>query len=183
MSEKYKIRDQDKLYFVTFTVVEWVDVFTRNEYKDIIISSLQYCQEEKGLEIYAWCLMTNHLHLIIGKNSNNRLEEIVRDFKKFTSVKLCRAIESNSKESRKEWMLRIFKESGARSSKHIKYKFWKNDYHPIELFSNEIMDQKLEYIHNNPVEAGFVDESEAYLYSSARDYSGGRGLLKLEYIE
>jgi len=66
MSEKYKIRDQDRLYFVTFAVVDWVDVFTRREYKDVIVESLKFCQKEKSLIINGWCLMSNHIHLIVG---------------------------------------------------------------------------------------------------------------------
>jgi len=60
----YKIIDQGGLYYVTFAVVSWVDVFTRKEYSDILIESLRYCQQEKGLVIYGWCIMSNHVHLI-----------------------------------------------------------------------------------------------------------------------
>src|SRR5215216_5947569 len=102
MSEKYKIRDQDKLHFITFAVVDWIDVFTRQEYKDILLESLRHCQKEKGLEVYAWCIMSNHIHLIVGRSKEEiKLEDIVRDFKKFTSVQLCKAIESNASESRR----------------------------------------------------------------------------------
>ena len=80
------------MYFVTFAVIEWIDVFTRQEYRDLLLDSLRYCQKEKGLEIYAWCIMSNHIHLIVGKEKEAKIEEIVRDFKKFTSVKICRAI-------------------------------------------------------------------------------------------
>lgn len=118
MSEKYKIQDQDKLYFITFAVVHWVDTFTRPLYKDIIVDSLQYCQREKGLDIYAWCLMTNHLHLIAGRNGNTKLEDIIRDFKKYTSVHICRQIEENDGESRKKWLLWIFRETAKKSNKH-----------------------------------------------------------------
>src|SRR4051812_36828866 len=108
MSEKYKIRDQDRAYYVTFATEQWVDVFTRQEYRDIVISSLKHCQKEKGLLIYAWCLMTNHLHMIIGRSGEHKIDEIVRDFKKYTSVHICRAIENHPRESRKFWMLKIF---------------------------------------------------------------------------
>ena len=56
MSEKYKVRNQEGIYFITFAVIDWVDVFTRREYKDIVVASLQYCQQEKGMKIYAWCI-------------------------------------------------------------------------------------------------------------------------------
>ena len=88
MSEKYKIWDQDQLYFITFAVIGWIDVFSRQLYKDLVVNSLRHCQKEKGLELYAWCIMTNHLHLIVGREGKINIEDIVRDFKKFTSVQV-----------------------------------------------------------------------------------------------
>lgn len=182
MSEKYKVRDQSKLYFITFATIGWVDVFTRYQYCDILLESLRFCQKEKGLEVYAWCIMSNHVHLIVGSSAKNRLEDIVRDFKKYTSVHICRAIEANRQESRSEWMLSVFREAATQSSKHQKYMFWQNQYHPIELSGNKMMDQKLNYIHNNPVKARMVYEPEDYVYSSAVDYAGGTGLLDIMFI-
>jgi len=183
MSEKYKVLDQDRPYFITFAVEGWVDVFTRQQYKDIVIESLQFCQREKGLIVYAWCLMTNHIHLIIGRRGEFKIEEIVRDFKKFTSVHICRAIENNMGESRKHWMLGLFKSAALDSKKHVHYKFWQNEYHPVELFSNDVIDQKLDYVHENPVKEGIVDRPEDFLYSSARDYAGQKGLLAVEFMD
>ncbi len=183
MSEKYKIRDQDKLYFVTFSVVKWIDVFTRSVYKDILIQSLKFCQNNKGLDIYAWCIMSNHTHLIVGKCGENKIEEIIRDFKKYTSVAIIKAIESNILESRKDWLLWMFRKLVERSRKHQRHCFWKNEYHPIELSDSGIMQQKLDYIHMNPVEEGWVREPEDYVYSSAVDYAGGKGLIDLKFVE
>ena len=159
MSEVYKIQDQDQPYFITFAVVGWVDVFTRRQYRDLLIESLRHCQREKGLVIYAWCIMSNHAHLIVGRNKECKIEAIVRDFKKFTSVQLCRDIEENKAESRREWMLAYFKQAATESKKHIKYMFWQNEYHPIELRTNARLKQRLNYIHNNPVEAGIVEKT------------------------
>ena len=111
------------------------------------------------------------------------MEEIVRDFKKYTSVHIIRAIENNSAESRKDWMLGLFKSAGLDSKKHVNYKFWQNDYHPIELSTNEMMDQKLDYVHQNPVKEGVVDKPEDYVYSSARDHAGVKGLLDIEFMD
>ncbi|WP_245949223.1 transposase [Echinicola strongylocentroti] len=102
MSRKYQIRDQDGLYFVTFTIVRWIDVFTRNCYKDIFINSLKYCQENKGLEVYAFVIMTNHVHLIIGRNGEVPIQAIIRDMKKYTAVKILEAIERSAEESRQD---------------------------------------------------------------------------------
>lgn len=183
MSEKYKVHDQDRPYFITFAVEGWVDVFTRQKYKDIILESLRFCQKEKGLIIYGWCLMTNHIHLIVGRRGEQKIEAIIRDFKKYTSVHICRSIEANAVESRKFWMLNIFKSAGLDSKKHVKYKFWQNEYHPVELYNNSMIDQKLAYVHDNPVKEGIVEKPEDYLYSSARNYAGMKGLLEIEFMD
>ena len=86
MSSKYKIRNNESLHFITFTVVNWIDVFTRNIYKDIILDSFRYCQRKKGLEIYAYCIMTNHVHMIVAVQDNTfRLVDVIRDMKKYTA--------------------------------------------------------------------------------------------------
>jgi len=184
MSEKYKIRNPEGLYFITISVIKWIDVFTRNEYKNILLESLKFCQEKKGLDIFAWCIMTSHVHLIARGSSRFSLANTIRDFKKYTSVQICRAIEKNISESRKDWMLEIFSNSAYVSKKHIKYQFWQSSYHPVELVTNEMVDQKLQYVHNNPVHASIVFSAEQYVYSSALDYQRGKkGLLNIEIIE
>ena len=179
MSSKYKIGDQNLLHFITFAVVHWIPALSRPEYKDIFLDSLRYCQKNKGLEVYAWVLMDNHVHLAIGRCGEEKLEDIVRDIKKFTSVHICRAIESNPQESRKEWMLWMFERAGKKSGKHKKYMFWQEDYHPIELRTFEMIQQKIGYIHQNPMKAGIVYEAAHYAYSSAMDYEGEKGKLEV----
>ncbi|MEI9945515.1 MAG: transposase [Chitinophagaceae bacterium] len=179
----YKIRNQAAVYFITFAVVEWADVFTRKEYRDIVLESIKHCQEKKGLLLHAWCIMSNHVHLIISARDNN-LSDILRDFKKFTSKQVIKAIAENKQESRREWLLSIFKKAGEENSRNTTYQFWRQDNQPKELFSPAFIFQKLNYIHNNPVEAGIVDNPEEYLYSSARDYKQTRkcGLLDVAFI-
>jgi putative transposase len=99
-SENYIIQDQNAVYFLTFPVVDWVDIFTRPIYKTIIVDSLNYCIENKGLTVHAWCLMTNHLHLIARAIEGYRLSDIIRDFKKFTAKKIIAAIKKNRKVER-----------------------------------------------------------------------------------
>src|ERR1051325_3534667 len=123
MSRRYKFRDQDKLYFVSFATVNWIDVFTRLLYKNIVVESLNFCTKIKGLEIYAWCIMTNHVHLIIG-SQKEKLENILRDLKRHTSRELLDSIERNIQESRKEWMLWMFKRAGRKNPNNEKYQFW-----------------------------------------------------------
>lgn len=165
----YKIRNQAAIHFITFAVVEWVDVFTRMDYRDIVLESIRFCQLEKGMLLHSWCIMSNHLHLIISAK-NEDLSDVLRDFKKFTSKQIISAIEANKQESRREWILRIFKEAGEKNNRNSEYQFWRQNNQPMELYSAAFIFQKMNYIHNNAVEAGIVEKAEDYLYSSARDY-------------
>ncbi len=179
----YKIRNKEAIHFITFAVTEWVDVFTRKEYRDILLESIKYCQHSKGLILYCWCIMSNHLHLVISATENNP-SDILRDFKKFTSKQIIKAIQEHQGESRKDWMLKIFKLAGEQNSRNKEYQFWRQENHPKEMFSDDFINQKINYIHNNPVAAGIVEKAEEYLYSSAKDYYNGKncGLLKLEFL-
>lgn len=177
MSRKHKFHNPEGAYFVSFSVVDWLDVFTRNEYKDIIVENLQYCQHNKGMEIYAWCIMTNHLHLIFRSIQNQKPELLLGDFKRYTSKAIVRAIANNSRESRKEFLLDHFRKAAEQSSNVKEYQFWRHDNKPIELWSINVINEKIKYVHNNPVEEGLVYNPEDYVYSSARDYSGEQGLL------
>ena len=179
----YKIRDKEGIHFITFAVMEWVDIFTRIDYCTILIDSIRFCQKEKGLVLYAWCLMSNHIHMVVSAK-NNDTSDILRDFKKFTSKRICKAILEHRGESRKKWMLDIFRQAGEKNSRNTNFQFWQQDNHPIQLLTPSFSRQKIDYIHNNPVKAGIVDKAEDYRYSSARDYAEGRqcGLIEVEFL-
>ena len=184
MGRKYVIRDQNGLYFVTFTVVNWVDVFIRDEYREIIIESLRFCQKNKGLKVYAYCIMTSHVHLIISSKEGFNLSETIRDFKSFTSGKLKRCIMENGRESRRKWLMEMFRHAGEQNKRNTGFQLWQQDNHPIELDINEMMEQRLNYIHNNPVVAGFVNDPNSWVWSSCADYEKGlKGKLDIIYIE
>ncbi|WP_420318109.1 REP-associated tyrosine transposase [Ekhidna sp.] len=178
--DRYIISDQNALYFLTFTVVGWTDVFTRKEYKIEIVNSLNYCIRNKGLTVFAWCVMSNHMHIIVQAKEGYKLSDIIRDFKKFTAKKIIKIIETEP-ESRREWMLNQFQYAGRNLNRIKKYKFWKDDNHAIEMKSHMI-DKRLDYIHQNPVNALIVEEAEQYLFSSAKDYSGIKGMVEVELI-
>ena len=183
MAEKgYKIRNQERLHFITFAVVEWVDVFTRQKYRDIVIKSLEYCIDNKGLKLHAWVIMSNHIHFIVSAKEGFGLSNILRDFKKFTAVKIITAIKNNNSESRKDWMLSIFRAKGQGNSRNSIHQFWRQDNQPIELTDNKMIEQRINYLHHNPVEAGIVENAMDYLYSSAKTYGGEKGLIKIELI-
>lgn len=178
MSRNYKFHNPEGVYFVSFAVVYWLDVFARNEYKDILIESLQYCQQKKGMEIFAWCIMTNHVHLVFRSIDGQKPELLLGDFKRYTSKKIVQAIKDNPNESRKDWLLEHFAKAAAESSNVNNYQFWRHDNKPIELWSDKVIDEKINYIHNNPVADGLVIRPEDYMYSSAVDYSGKNGLIE-----
>ena len=182
MSRKYKFYDKGGLYFVSFSTVFWIDLFVRDQYFNIIVESLDYCRKNKGLEIYCWCIMPSHIHLIIRAKECNP-DVVLGRFKEFTSKQLQKAIEDNLQESRREWMLWMFERAAQKSSNVKNRQLWNHNNKPIELWSNHVINQKVSYIYNNPVEAGFVFEPWHWKYSSAIDYSGGRGVLEIDYVE
>jgi REP element-mobilizing transposase RayT len=182
MGFAYTFANPDGVYFVTFTVVEWVDIFTRSRYADIVIESLKYCVAEKGLQLHAFVIMSNHLHLIISRNSEPTLSHIIRDFKKYTATQIKKSIETEP-ESRRNWMLWIFRQAGSNNPNNKNFQLWQHENHPEELITNRFIAQKLDYIHQNPVRAGIVYRAEDYKYSSAAAYSGSESILPVTFIE
>ena len=181
MGESYQIKDQFQPYFLTFQVVGWADVFSRKIYRDIIIESLKYCKEQKELEIYAYVIMTNHVHLIV-RSKNGELSNTIRDFKKYTSKQILKEIGLNNKESRREWLNMIF-EYHARHNKRSRLKqFWTHENHAVEMFDDIILKSKMDYIHLNPLRAGWVEHPEDYLYSSASNVSALSLPLEIDII-
>ena len=181
MSDAYQIYDQNKPYYLTFQIVKWVDVFTRNEYKQIIISSFNYCRKHKGLELYAYVIMTNHIHLIARAKEPYQLSDIIRDFKKFTANQLLPLLQL-PQESRSDWMMKRFEFAARTHQRNSHYQLWTHENHAVELFTPAFTEQKLNYIHNNPVRAGIVDKPEDYVYSSARNYAGLKSVLEIDLI-
>lgn len=168
MSTGYQIYDPYGTYFVTCTVVDWVDLFSRKRYRDILVESLRFCCAKKGLFIHGFVIMTNHLHLI-ARAEGAGLSAVLRDFKKFTAVEMLKAIQQEP-ESRREWLLHRFGWNGMLRSANEKYQVWTHDNHAVEIHSEAFMRQKLHYTHDNPVRAGWVEKAEDWLYSSARAY-------------
>jgi REP element-mobilizing transposase RayT len=181
MKEGYIIRDQTLPHFITSTVVDWIDIFTRQVYRDIVIESLEYCIDHKGMILYGYVIMSNHMHLII-QSEHGKLSDLIRDFKKFTAKNILEKIQ-NSPESRREWMLERFRLATQSHSRNKEYQFWQYGNHAEEIYSNEFMWSKLDYIHLNPVKAGLVAKASDYIYSSASNYVCDSGLLKVEKVD
>jgi len=170
MSRKYKATIPDKAYFITITCVNWIDVFTRLNHRYTIINSLKYCQENKGLEVFAYCIMPSHIHLICSADNGKKLSDIIRDFKTFTSKQLIENIK-NEPESRREWLLEQFEKACEHLKRKQEFKVWQDDYHAEIIETPQFMYQKLNYIHNNPVVEKIVEKPENYIFSSARNYA------------
>jgi REP element-mobilizing transposase RayT len=175
MSTGYRINEQDELHYVTFQIVRWIDIFTRQVYRDIVVDSLRFCQQHKDLEIYAFVIMSNHVHLLI-RSGIEKLSDTIRELKSFTAKKILEAVNTEA-ESRREWMLNLFEFSAKQQKRNEKYQVWTHENHAEIVYGNQFMDSKINYIHENPVRAGIVKKAEDYLYSSARNYAGLEGLL------
>ncbi|MGL1885573.1 MAG: transposase [Reichenbachiella sp.] len=181
MGSAYQIRDQEAAYYLTFQVVGWVDIFSRQTYRDIIIDSFKYCQLEKGMQLYAYVIMTNHVHVIFSSIQGD-LSGLVRDFKKFTSKKILQEVSGNQKESRREWLEMVFEYHAKYNKRAENMQFWTHENHAVEMNSNDLWNSRVNYIHQNPVRAGWVAQAEDYLYSSASSYAGLEGLIAVEMI-
>jgi putative transposase len=166
MSEHLKAHKEGTLYFCTLTVVGWADVFTRKRNAEVIIESLAYCQREKGLELFAYVLMPSHLHLI-ARLQQGRLADVLRDFKSYTAKRLLALVADEPGESRREWLMRLFREAAEGTNQNKALMFWQKTNHPIEITHEAMHDQKVAYMHNNPVDEGLVTLPEHYAWSSA----------------
>lgn len=184
MSAKYKIRDQHGLNYLTCTVCGWIDLFNRAEYRDILLENLKFCRDNKGLQVWAYVIMSNHIHLIVSTKKPFKLEAVMRDFKSYSARRIIDLVlDPNFPESRQEWLLHMFRyfarhhHGGAQQ-----HQIWQADNHPIELFSEKVTLQKLQYIHNNPVRAKMVRNPEDWMYSSASNYACGDGVFETDLL-
>ena len=138
MSRKYKFGDNDKLYFISFAVVYWIDLFIRNEYKEIMLGSWRYCQQKKDLQIYGWCIMTSHIHMIIG-SEGRALDKIVGEMKRYTSGSLRKAITQHPGESRREWMLWMMGRAGIENGNNNDWQLWQQHNQPLEILNSDVI--------------------------------------------
>ena len=181
---RQKILDQNGLNFLTFTIVEWIDLFSRPVYKDIIISSLTFCQKNKGLNVHAYVIMSNHVHVIFSTEASIGLSSIIQHFKSFTAKQILKYINDKTNvESRRTWLLNHFAFNARKNNKKSQNQVWQSDNHPVMLYSPKAIRQNLLYIHNNPVVAKIVREQEDYIYSSASNYINGQGLLDVQILD
>jgi REP element-mobilizing transposase RayT len=180
MSTGYKIHEKDGAHFLTFQVVGWVDLFSRRDYRDVVIDSFKYCQQNKGLNLFAFVIMSNHIHLL-AQSEVGDLSGFIRDFKRYTSKRFVEIMESG-KESRSEWMGMVFKYH-AKLKANQTHQVWTHENHAEHIYSQKFIEQKVQYIHNNPVRSGIVLNPEDYLYSSARNYAGLESVIDVVEVD
>jgi len=179
MSTGYKITG-DGIFYLTFQIVGWVDLFTRKTYRDIVIESLQYCQNQKGLILFAYVIMSNHMHLL-AQSEYGDLSGIIRDFKNFTCKKFLKVL-LDPIESRSDWMRLVFEYHGKYKNKQTN-QIWTHENHAECIYSQNFIEQKIDYIHNNPVRAGIVLRPEDYVYSSASNYADMESVIDVIMLD
>ena len=179
--DRYKISDQYATYFSTLTIIKWIDLFSRRNYRDILVDSLNYCHKNKGLEVFSYVIMSNHMHLIARTHPPFKFSDFLRDYKKFTSKAIMKEMDLIN-ESRREWLVDKFEFEARKTGRAENCKIWKDSNHAIEIDGKVSLWQKINYIHDNPVRAGLVAEPEHYIYSSARDYTGKKGVLTVSVV-
>ena len=179
MSTGYQIKDQNALHFVTFTIVDWVDVFTRKSYRDLIIQALNFYIGKRKLQVYGYVIMSNHIHALLLQPGEFKLSDTIRDLKKFTARNIIERIQQEP-ESRREWIMHRFSWNASKRNNVAEYQVWTHENHAEEIWSRKFFEQKLRYIHENPVRAGLVAKPEDWLYSSASDMLTTMPLVKIK---
>lgn len=183
MKNVIHLREAPGCYFITFNITDWVDIFIKPVYKQIIIHTLNHFIEHKELTVFGWCLMSNHLHLVIRPGKNSGMNAFEKEFKSFTEKKMLEFIYTEP-EIRKKWMLERFEKHKHPLSLLKKYQLWQNSSNPIyiDMRKARSLAEHVEYVHKNPVRDRIVSAPEDYLYCSARDYAGMTGLVKVSVL-
>ena len=177
MRSRYRVGDPRQAYFVTSTIVQWLPVFTTSACCDILVQALAYCQEHKDLQIYGWVILDNHFHAILACPRLPRLPQIMAAIKRHTAKRLLGQVEAEGR----DWLLNQWHFYRAKYKTESDYQVWQEGYHPEAIVSDEMMLQKLDYLHQNPVARGWVIEPAHWRYSSAHEWlPGSRPVLRCD---
>ncbi|MCX5889380.1 MAG: transposase [Deltaproteobacteria bacterium] len=176
MRSRYKIAELESPHFITCTIVGWLPVFTRQRYLDIITASLTFCRQQKGLRLHAYVILDNHLHLVV---SSDNLSQVIRDFKRHTA----KEIQAVARQDDKLWLLKQFEFFKGGHKGESQHQVWQEGFHPQAITTEDMLRQKLDYIHYNPVRSGLVDRPEDWRHSSARNYLDQTGVLEIDLVE
>ena len=174
MRSRYKILNNEGLFFITSTTVEWIPVFTSEKYFQILTESITFCQKNKGLKVMVYVILDNHFHVIC---KDDKLTDTMRSLKGFTANRIIEQLEADNK----TWLLNQLSFYKKKHKTESTYQVWQESFHPKEILTDDILEQKINYIHFNPVKRGLVTEPEHWKYSSAGYYYNGvEGLIKLD---
>ena len=158
--------DKNKIHFLTFTTIEWIDIFTKPEYFNLIINTFKHCQKNQGLLLYGFVIMTNHIHCLVSANKEScSLEDIVASFKKFTTSQTKKLLEKDNR----KYIPALIKSSYSKK-KNTSFQIWQRENYPEMIESKKFFLQKINYIHNNPVAKCYIAKPEDWVYSSAKNY-------------
>ena len=168
---RYKITDATQPHFITCTILHWIPIFTRQETVTIVLDSLRHLQKE-GLKLYAYVILENHLHLVA---QSEQLDKDIVRFKAYTASQILLHLKQNNVKNILDQL--AFYKKAHKSDRD--YQFWQEGIHPELIQTDEMMKQKINYIHNNPVKRGYVDKGEHWRYLSGWVYGGELGLLEV----
>ncbi len=171
MRSRYKIVEDDQLYFLTMSVVEMIPIFTNSEYMNIIIDNFKFYQEKQQLKVYCYVIMDNHLHIIASHKDN--LIQKIQNFKSYTAKEILGKLQTD----KRKWILKLFENSKKEYKTVSIYQFWQEGNQPKQIQNVEMFNQKVEYIHYNPVRRGLVADELHWIYSSAKKFKWIRRCL------
>jgi putative transposase len=174
MRSRYRVLEPDHAHFVTATIVAWLPVFTTAARCDIIVDALTYCRGHKELKIHAWVILDHHFHSIVSARD---LSRVLTDLKRHTARQLVEQLESEGC----AWLLHQLRHFRLAHKNESTHQVWQEGSHPQAMMSDAIMEQKLEYLHNNPVKRRLVASPEHWRYSSAHEWlPGALPLLRVD---
>jgi putative transposase len=159
--------DENLPYFCTISILDWLPVLIEARYIDPIVESLRFCRKDKGLQLFAFVVMPNHVHLIAA--AGEQLHSMMRDFKRFTSRSIHDRLKADGRETILNWLERAVQRARRQRGE---FGLWQDGFRPEALYSTAVFQQKLDYLHQNPVRKGLVQRPEDWWYSSAAFYEG-----------
>jgi len=169
---RYKIYEPTAPHFMTCTILHWIPIFTRTQTTDIIFDSLKYLQKNDNLKIHAYVILENHLHLVA---SSDDIGSSMKAFKTHTAREILKYLQKENVKTILE-QLAFYKKA---HKKNATYQLWQEGFQPKLIVNDKMMIDRINYIHNNPVKRGYIDEAMHWRYSSARDYEGTKGLIDI----
>jgi REP element-mobilizing transposase RayT len=170
---RYKITEVNQPHFITCTILNWLPIFTRPESVKIIFNSINHLRKSDQLKLFGYVILENHLHLIV---SSENLPQTIRKFKSYTARQIINLLKANNSKTILDQLMFYKKAHKTKTN----FQVWQEGFAPKLIQSEEILRQKLEYIHLNPVKRGYVEQASHWLYSSARNYDGCNGLIQVD---